>query len=392
MTGSPATAAPTIGKSSVVLLGAGASVEAGVPATFDMTEQLVGRVARQRYTNVAQALHFVCGALVAYDTAAGASPYEGLDVERVFAAVELLAERRTLEVTPFVSAWHPAVDAWDRPTQPAFIDRDLQRAVLGEPGRSAAQVIGTLIASKTGTGTGETYRYLAQRMIDELRSLVAVDSGSVGYLEPMVRAGSQRGGLTIATLNYDIAIEEACRRAGVDVQTHIDRWATDGKWDWPAEGVRLLKLHGSIDWCWDDSMQPRGHLRHRTVEAVPPSSDDHRSPAVVFGNRGKLRADGPFLSLLAEFETLLAVADQLVVVGYSFRDDHVNEIVRRWAAEDLGRTVLIIDPAFPDAPERNFRTELLSALNPSKWEQNPWEPRVAVVRSPASQALPHLFS
>src|SRR4051812_3365577 len=99
----------------VVLLGAGASEEAGVPLTFEMTEKLVYRLnAQGGWGQSAQALNFVCGALVAYDAAQGGNPYKGLDVEGVFAAIELLARRRDLEVTPFVAAWHPAVDEWDR--------------------------------------------------------------------------------------------------------------------------------------------------------------------------------------------------------------------------------------------------------------------------------------
>jgi hypothetical protein len=47
----------------------------------------------------------VCGVLLADEGARGESPFAGLDVERVFAAVELLAERDSLEASPFVAAW-----------------------------------------------------------------------------------------------------------------------------------------------------------------------------------------------------------------------------------------------------------------------------------------------
>jgi hypothetical protein len=81
-----------------------------------MTKAMVERLNGQRAAPpTTKALNFVCGALVAYDASRGESPYSGLDIERVFAAVELLARRRELEVTPFVSSWHPAVDEWDVP-------------------------------------------------------------------------------------------------------------------------------------------------------------------------------------------------------------------------------------------------------------------------------------
>src|SRR4051794_20670815 len=97
--------------STVVLLGAGASKEAGVPTTAEMTERMVRELAEDQmssYGGVAAALNFVVGAIIQHDTARGASPYAGLDVERVFSAIELLATRDDLEVTPFVSSWHPA--------------------------------------------------------------------------------------------------------------------------------------------------------------------------------------------------------------------------------------------------------------------------------------------
>src|SRR4051794_14340700 len=103
-----------------------------------MTEALVRGINEQRGATSAQGLHFVCGALIMHDAAKGLNPFRGLDVERVFAAVELLAERSDLEVTPFVSAWHPAVNEWDRPRSSPFFDRELQRALLAKsPTRNA---------------------------------------------------------------------------------------------------------------------------------------------------------------------------------------------------------------------------------------------------------------
>jgi hypothetical protein len=105
-----------LGTDTVVLLGAGASQEAGIPMSVAMTSQLVNRIGGGGEThNLASALHYVCGAILAYDAADGKNPLaQPPDVERVFAAIRLLEERRDLEVTPFVASWHPAVDAWDK--------------------------------------------------------------------------------------------------------------------------------------------------------------------------------------------------------------------------------------------------------------------------------------
>jgi hypothetical protein len=76
---------------------------------------------------------------------------------------------------------------------------------------------------------------------------------------------------------------------------------------------------------------------------VAVSSDPKRTmPAVVFGRREKIRAAGPFISLLAEFERRLRAASRLAVIGYSFRDDHINEIIRRWINNGVEHRLFVL--------------------------------------------------
>ena len=386
----------------LILLGAGASVEAGIPASFEMSEKLAERIgAMRRWDDLASALNFVSGALLAYDAAEGKSPFGGLDVERVFAAVRLLAERQTLEVSPFVAAWHPAVDAWDRKTgtPPGFFDRDFRDAILGNRGgvNPGAKLITQLVRSvTTRTDTGRTYKELAERMLAELRALVATTPKRVQYLAPLVRQAGRSGGLTIATLNYDISVELAGESAGITADTGIDRWVTDGRWVWADRGVRLLKLHGSIDWVWETADHVEGQLPRRVLTVTEDPGDEYRPPVVVFGQREKLTAEGPFLSLLAEFEGQLSEASRLLAVGYSFRDDHVNELIRRWTAEDLSRRITVIDPGFPEGVrgwtrEPTFREQLTRYLVPSGAVPDRFPARLNILREPASVALAKLF-
>ncbi len=121
-------------------------------------------------------------------------------------------------------------------------------------------------------------------------------------------------------------------------------------------------------------------------------------PALVFGQRGKLRAEGPFLGLLAELEKQMSSATQLAIIGYSFRDDHVNELIQRWCQEDIARTILVIDPAWPDtigAPEHlasDFRAKLNNYLVPwADGEDQSFERRLYVQRERCSEALPLVF-
>jgi hypothetical protein len=136
-------------------------------------------------------------------------------------------------------------------------------------------------------------------------------------------------------------------------------------------------------------------MEYRTVQQAPEgyAFDDERPPVVAFGLRGKMRASGPFLSLLTEFEKQLAAAQRLLVIGYSFRDDHVNEIIRRWTRGDIARTVTVVDPSFGEgAPRGGFLEQLSWGLNPHMPPNTEPRPRrLTVVREEAGAALRDLF-
>jgi hypothetical protein len=64
--------------------------------------------------------------------------------------------------------------------------------------------------------------------------------------------------------------------------------------------------------------------------------------AVIFGGKNKLTAEGPFLDLLFWFRQTLQLSNELVVIGYSFRDDHVNHTILSWLrASDTNRLIVI---------------------------------------------------
>lgn len=339
----------------------------------------------------AQALNFVCGALMAYDSARGGSPYRGLDVERVFAAVELLGERTELEVTPFVASWHPAVDAWDRKSADMSFDRNLGAALLEGQG-SAKRLIEDLVGSMTGPGTGQAYQSLAAEMIDQLRASVAPQYADLSYLKPLIKLGDAPRGITVATLNYDLTVELACQHSHVAVDTGIAHWIEHRRWRWQEKGVRLLKLHGSIDWCWERLPQERGDMPMFTVTHSTEPKSERRPPVLAFGTRNKLKPEGPFLSLLGEFEGQLQDSDHLIIVGYSFRDEHINEIVSRWTCEDKGHILTLVDPGVKEnTNEQSFRGRLIRELNPRpRPHQDPLPQRVNVRTETAGKAFPRL--
>jgi SIR2-like protein len=313
----------------------------------------------------------------------------------VFSAVELLSERDGLEVSPFVAAWDPAVEAIDRRQGrlPAFFDKKLREAILGST--SPGKLITELIDGRGSAAPVGIYNGLLQAMSRSLRELVRIpDASRVGYLAPLLNLAAQQGVATIATLNYDLSVEMLAQLHGVAIDRGLEGWVDSGTWDWSSEGVRLLKLHGSIDWGYEQSPREEWGLPDRTARLVNELTDQSLDPVVLFGQRAKLRADGPFLDLLQRFVLDLDGASHLVVIGYSFRDDHVNAVIRRWLNADRERAISVVDPDIGNHRQNwdSFVSQLYSCLIPFGPGGQKFGPRFAPIPSRASEGLQSLAS
>jgi hypothetical protein len=414
--------------SEMLLLGAGASIEAGVPGAYAMTQRIIEAVeADPFHRRHAHLLRFVVGGLLFQRGVRGEDPFGGVNVEDLFSAIQLLGSRQDLEAAPFVGSWHPMVEEFDR-TQPERTDaRPLQRrlregvaeALLRalpsqapmsdgrdvdkaldqrlkkvmesiEKKRSAAltssESVGRSVSEhvlRTLKGTftkmkqqsqstpsdaqlgkalgvavdkrrprpagGRLFRAVNELMVQLLADIVWIEEADrVGYLSPFLRLLNPQPSLVVATLNYDNGVERLCEARGVPCSTGIDEWSHTGDFV-EASGVTLLKLHGSIDWrLLEDQRTPQHPMPHSRIARVDMTAQPRQSfhPALIFGQRNKLTAEGPFLDLLRAFRNALAVTERLTVVGYSFRDSHINEYVTQWLNGNDKRRLQIIDPAF----------------------------------------------
>ena len=412
--------------SEMLLLGAGASIEANVPGAYAMTEDIVHRFRQDSgLRKHAHVIAFVAGGLMFQQGIRGESPYDGVNVEELFNAVQLLAGRRTLEAAPFVGSWHTMVEEFDKVNPPrprldrvgqviydsvskeilaAFsqhtfssessdIDRKLENAVKKiveavVKGRSASlsssDSVGGAVAKfverqvdrwesrlknarpnshdlereltqaiegrETKHGEGRIYETTNELLIRTLTEIVWInDAQRVQHLQPILHLLETQQRLVVATLNYDNGIELLAQSCSVPCRTGIEEWSQHGTFDMSGEGLHLLKLHGSIDWSLERGQQGNGKpMPHSVIHACSPDQvrQGRYRPGVIFGQRNKLTAEGPFLEMLRAFQRELSQADCLTVVGYSFRDPHINEFVSRWINTDNRNILRIIDPSF----------------------------------------------
>lgn len=380
-------------------------MDAGLPGSFGLTRAVADYIDGDGGNfYLRPLLHGVIGAMVQHDTGRGRSAFEGVDVERVFAAVKALKDRDSIDLSAFVETWNRNLDASNgRVSFPGFWARNFKQAIVETWDQKVESAFEAGVRAVVQTSNGDLFEKLEAAMLDALIHVLRADENRVGYFDPMIRSGSLGG---IATLNYDLAVEKACHAAGLTVDTGFETWRGGYEWEWatPQADVRLLKLHGSLDYVLGQDDQ---HGERVPGDRLSNFGEERRGqlvggvPAMVFGQGSKLRSDGPFLAMLVEFDQLLAQTEWLTVVGYSFRDDHINAALTRWLNGKSAKRISVIDPSLAswggsgrDQRGPHYWHHLQRATRaPQQYERGSWTPVEAdFIAETAAEGLARLHS
>jgi len=96
----------------VILLGAGASVDSGLPTAYGLTEQvytaLRNDASAQRETKL---FGFVVAKLIVRQTRLGISPFAKIDIESVYDGLKRVLSKDSDIISEFVNSWDPMTDA-----------------------------------------------------------------------------------------------------------------------------------------------------------------------------------------------------------------------------------------------------------------------------------------
>ncbi len=220
------------------------------------------------------------------------------------------------------------------------------------------------IEAKTGAATAqETIEGLSEtaaNTLDEMVCKAIVDELNItkANLGPMkdfaawAKRCDYHSPLEIFTVNYDLLLETALEDQHVPyfdgfLGTLTARFRTElveplqGADCMPPFFTRLWKLHGSLNWGWDDEHKifRRGTAIDKSAAIYPSDTkydDSRRMPFVVLQDR--------FRRALLHPETLTLIA------GYSFGDEHLNEIIYDAAStKERSEIVVFCRSKIPDA-------------------------------------------
>ena len=291
----------------VVLLGAGASVDAGVPDSNQMVgsvEQLVG--AEGRLSSFRELYLLIRSAVFYSEGLEGLSESDvSFNIERLVNVLEELEKKERHTLYPFVGAWNPKL-----------------QEVAGARFEKVSE-----------------FREEIIRLLRDDWLAVANYSQAAGYYRGLLRFQEEYGyPLRVFSLNYDLCVEEVCGYENVQ-----RGFSSERRWDWrlfdetsdDAMPLLLYKLHGSADW----QVTEEGGVTYSDSASVIGPDD----VALIFGTSYKLQYVDPFLYLVYELRRwTLDVSRCVVVVGYGFNDDHINGILGQALRQEEERRLLAV--------------------------------------------------
>ena len=143
----------------------------------------------------------------------------------------------------------------------------------------------------------------------------------------------------VFTTNYDLIIEKSLERIRVPYfdgfvgsyepffwQDSIDR--SVGKSDLTQSWLRLWKIHGSLNWFWKDNSDAESHSIIRGGKI--PDIQKLDKELVIYPSKEKYDSSKkqPFVVYFDRLKNVLLDGELLfIVTGYSFSDQHINEIM-----------------------------------------------------------------
>lgn len=182
----------------------------------------------------------------------------------------------------------------------------------------------------------------------------------------------------VYSLNHDTSLEQFFRDVGIPFvdgfgrpENGIRYWNASHFEDLTAR-LRLLKLHGSVDWtkfpsdghhCQSecvgvptDGLDP-GCAIDRAGQKYRPYFDLGVPRPVLIGTFNKLMdyAQGIFGDMHCIFERNLRHTDRLVVCGYGFGDKGINAQFLDWIASSPQRKAAVIDPNLEKGVKKTAR-------------------------------------
>lgn len=188
-----------------------------------------------------------------------------------------------------------------------------------------------------------------EKLLDKLKNYVKkrakVPKEKCRYLDPFRGFIQEYKNLDIFSVNYDICIEQFCNLHKKSYRDGFEVEWNPKVFEDPDIDIRLYKLHGSITWY-----RTRGGGFVKSM--IESENEDVRlitgekAEALMLYPMRKWEYAEPLLENLLKLKNKLQSPDcqYVIVVGYSFRDDYIRDIFWDSANKNKQLTLVLIDP------------------------------------------------
>ncbi len=287
----------------VILLGAGASCDAGIKNSFQMISEIQNSLQNEwkdykELYDYIHSSHYHLERIKGYD-----SRDISFNIENLVGLLDSIIKIATkdVDVYPFIGSW----------------EKELH--IVAGTKLEKAKGFKEVILEKMKNSWLSPEEFVS-------KSAYYKKLKEIGYNYP----------LKIFSLNYDMCVEK--NLDGIP----LERGFNDHRiWDYrlyePAEEKEinyfLYKLHGSLDWKRDKE----NRLTYTdNISNVEPSKME-----IIFGVQNKLQSYDPYLFYFYSFREACIDAELIVVSGYGFLDKHINDNITSAIKNDPAKRLLI---------------------------------------------------
>jgi hypothetical protein len=177
----------------------------------------------------------------------------------------------------------------------------------------------------------------------------------------------------VFTTNYDLIIEKSLEASQIPYfdgfvgsfepffwQESIDQFVS--KNDMTQNWIRLWKIHGSLSWFWKEDIITKSQkiIRIGKIENIKKEDNE----LVIYPSKEKYDSSKkqPFIAYFDRLKNYLLSGELLFVfTGYSFSDQHINEIIFNCLRQNNRLTVLVF--FFQDSEVENLYKQTSSYMN-----------------------------
>jgi hypothetical protein len=224
-------------------------------------------------------------------------------------------------------------------------------------------LINELLSGIVGHVSKYSYGTENHKVVDD-----AVNSElNIGFCAWMQSFADKDFTIRMYTLNYDDIFRQLLQSKGKSVLDGYFPSAESKQFDIPTDLKSIVldgenhchyNLHGS--WFWrvkalnENGIAGYRYLKsiHGVINSSVASKEIEKGNAILLTNiisgyqKVQKTAISPFRQLFSSLDRDCLVADELFIVGYSFGDEHVNDIIRNARRHNVNLRITIIDPSF----------------------------------------------